>query len=874
MPARRFAAVVGSLTAWLCFAAPALAMDFGSGEVAAACGEPSSAEYQSAVLSDSPLGYWRLCERGVSSVANYLDVTGNARALQGSPNAGGTTTPIAKSPGQSLLNEPNAYQDFSSSYINAPSATGAYAPLSQMTARGPFSVEAWVKPKSNYTTCPTCGFVVPVARSSGSWQLGWAGTAPARGRDPLWVHDGIPGPPIGANGWTFTIYDGYHKHCAGCNDDTTHYMTAHRLQTTAPIEAGRWYHLVATYDGLTMRLYVDGALAGELGVGAIGDVRSAPSGLFGFGYAADEDHSSNTGASSSGQVQLHGSIDEGAYYGHELTAPQVADHYDAASSNPLSDHAGVDSAYRQGVATDSPYLWFPLDEHYTEATSQVTCGTCPSYKRTTAANAGAVGAPMRDITGPTFPLGGKDSGLEFREGAKITTTQGPKYPVPSTSNFSIETWIQSGSGTPEQQAFFAAPNCSGCGSANIGLRLNVGSLEVRADFDGFPNNTWQQLGGQGLNDGHWHHILVVRDLTGAANWRAYVDGEATGVTRPTTNQTLFRGNYIMLGDANSYLGLTGGGRIALDEFAYYTRALSGSRVDYEAIVAARNPVWAFDEDENFYPQKASAFAENFVTIDGAYDPDFANTLFNGAEEKLAAAGSPATEFLPPTLHLELLGERYVFGPDNQAESSVDDYIDARGDGEATYSADSERMYAEGHDDVVYARVVQDPDDVKIWVQYWVFYYYNSLSTFGVGPHEGDWEMIQVGLDPQNQPDAVTFAAHDTGYGCTWPEAEHGGIAGGAPVAFVAARSHAAYPHAGETDLPFTAVDRHRGGPEGISKILPFERIDGNPQWPGWRGRWGSSRTGDFKSPMNPSEQGDKWSRPSKFHNDHLDPLTC
>jgi Concanavalin A-like lectin/glucanases superfamily len=463
-----------------------------------------------------------------------------------------------------------------------------------MSARGPFSVEAWVRSKQSYTDCPTCGFVVPVARSAASWQLGWAGTAPARGRDPLWVHDGIPGPPIGANGWTFTIYDGYHKHCSGCADDTTHYITAHRLQTTAPIEAGRWYHLVATYDGLSMRLYVDGALAGELGVGAIGDVRSAPSGLFGFGYAADEDHSSNTGASSSGQVQLQGAIDEGAYYGHELAAEQVADHYDTASSNPLSGQAGVSSAYRGGVANDNPYLWFPLDEHYTEASTRATCYPCPSYERTTAANTGAVGAPVRDITGPSWPLGAKDHGLDFRDGARIATTQGPKYPLPSsTTNMSVETWIQTAPGTPEKQAFYATPTCGSC-SGMVGLRLNAGALDLRADNDGFTFNTWQSLGGQGLNDGRWHHLIVVR------------------------------------------------------EFAYYTRALEESRVDYDALLSRHAPQLMYDNDELYYPLAASAITDLFV--DNGQDRD-SNSLKNpegnaaDPEEGVFAIANPGQ--IPP-----------------------------------------------------------------------------------------------------------------------------------------------------------------------------------------------------------------------------------
>lgn len=298
-------------------------------------------------------------------------------------------------------------------------------------------------------------------------------------------------------------------------------------------------------------------------------------------------------------------------------------------------------------------------------------------------------------------------------------------------------------------------------------------------------------------------------------------------------------------------------------------------IDYDGLLATDAPVWAFDEEENFFPQKASAFTENWVPVAGGgyvLSTQFDNILFDAAGEELAAAGSPGSGAFPPPLYLGVLGETYFFGSGSEPESTTGDYIDARGSDEATYSADSARMYEEGHADIVYGRAAHDPDDGKLWLQYWLFYYYNSFETFGVGVHEGDWEMIQIGLDGQNRPDAVTFAAHNTGYGCTWSEAEHFGSGGGTPVAYVAARSHAAYPHSGETDLPFTAVDRHRG--TGAWKILPMESIVGNSRWPTWRGRWGSSTTGEFQSPTNPSEQGDKWSRPSTFHTDHRDPLKC
>jgi hypothetical protein len=295
-------------------------------------------------------------------------------------------------------------------------------------------------------------------------------------------------------------------------------------------------------------------------------------------------------------------------------------------------------------------------------------------------------------------------------------------------------------------------------------------------------------------------------------------------------------------------------------------------IDYGALLERYKPIWAFDHDENFYPQKASAFTDNWTSAGGGYvlDTTYDNVLFNGAHEPLASAGSPGSDPFPPPLALGELGASYFFGLNDQPPSPTTDYIDARGSDEATYLADSAKQYDLGNDDIVYGRVVHDPDNAKLWVQYWLFYYDNSYETLGFGTHEGDWEMIQVGLDDEDQADSATFAAHDSAEGCDWSQIDVGGASDEQPISYVAARSHADYPHAGETALDI-GTDEHRGDDQ--LRDLPVDSVDSTDRWTTWRGRWGSS-TGTFASPPNPSEQGDKWSRPSKFHDDHTNDAEC
>lgn len=175
------------------------------------------------------------------------------------------------------------------------------------------------------------------------------------------------------------------------------------------------------------------------------------------------------------------------------------------------------------------------------------------------------------------------------------------------------------------------------------------------------------------------------------------------------------------------------------------------------------------------------------------------------------------------------------------------------------------QYTTGYDDMIYGRVVHDPDDGQLWLQYWFFYYFNSFDVLGVGHHEGDWEMVQVGLNGSFAAQEMTYAAHNGAYRLNWADVVKDGVGSTRPVVYVAARSHASYPEPGETGVVWTlATDHHQG--DGLEKAsMPIEEIDSGIKWTHWPGRWGSSLDGSTPSPKTPIEQGDKWFNPSAFH---------
>jgi hypothetical protein len=81
------------------------------------------------------------------------------------------------------------------------------------------------------------------------------------------------------------------------------------LYSTTTINAGPWCHIVTTYDGSTMRLYVNGALEGSVAT-AVSIVDT-------------------TEAFKLTEGSFDGAVDEVAIYGYALSGAQVGEHYAA-----------------------------------------------------------------------------------------------------------------------------------------------------------------------------------------------------------------------------------------------------------------------------------------------------------------------------------------------------------------------------------------------------------------------------------------------------------------------------------------------------------------------------------------------------------------
>jgi hypothetical protein len=190
---------------------------------------------------------------------------------------------------------------------------------------------------------------------------------------------------------------------------------------------------------------------------------------------------------------------------------------------------------------------------------------------------------------------------------------------------------------------------------------------------------------------------------------------------------------------------------------------------------------------------------------------------------------------------------------------------------------------------LYGRVVRT--DTRVVLQYWLFYYANPLllpptivGTFWQS-HEGDWEVVNVVLDEDEEPLEAAYSQHCSGERKAWGSVTRYPADSTHPVAYVALGSHANYfaPGTGPlgtisispscipstvapilSQLPFLQVADQVVDGAGAGAVVgapglgveaaTVHRIDGQA-WASFGGRWGESEYFATPIPLGPIPAG-------------------
>jgi RHS repeat-associated protein len=246
----------------------------------AAVAQASADSYEATVKADNPTDWWRLDDPAGTATAADSSSNNHPATLANSPTQG--------QPG-ALTGDPSSSTSFNGTNQYCQAANSA-AP--DFTGTSPFSLEVWIKPTT--------------------------GTGDTSYRRILSKEHDSPTK----SGWILDIYQGTIRF-ERWNANTSSIVAS---PTSAPISTSKWTLVDATYDGTTMRLYLNGVqVASTTSSLAIPALPSTTPVLLG-GLADGSDYA--------------GGLQDAAVYTAALTPARVAAHYSAgtttASSTPTT----------------------------------------------------------------------------------------------------------------------------------------------------------------------------------------------------------------------------------------------------------------------------------------------------------------------------------------------------------------------------------------------------------------------------------------------------------------------------------------------------------------------------------------------------------
>ncbi len=279
----------------------------------------STSSYFNTITADSPLAYWRLGELSGTTAVN---------AMGSSYNGTYTNSPAMGQSG-ALSGDSNTADGFngSSSYMSTPYN-------SSLNPSGAFSVELWAYPTAATTT--------------------YRGIASSRNFPSGWVLYQSQ-----TNTWEFWINSG----------------SSMLTLSGGSVSLNTWTHLVATFDGTTAKLYVNGVQVASQNPTSYSPNTSAS---FTIGQGAPGSN-----------FFFNGKVDEASFYNKALSASQVSTHFTSASSSTsalytVSAVLAEDSGFTTNVMTLSPYPANPYTIPYTFLNA--TVGTKNLYVKFTASD--------------------------------------------------------------------------------------------------------------------------------------------------------------------------------------------------------------------------------------------------------------------------------------------------------------------------------------------------------------------------------------------------------------------------------------------------------------------------------------------------------
>lgn len=315
--------------------------------------------------------------------------------------------------------------------------------------------------------------------------------------------------------------------------------------STTKIEAGRWYHLVVTYDGSL------GSANCKIYINAVQDATTATySGGIGTGFTTEVLAIGMDPANAS--RVFSGSIDEVKVYNRTLSPSEITTLY----------KSGATTGSYGAIATSSILISSGLVSYLTFDGKTMTSST--STDSSGAGNHGALN------NSPRVVLGKVGQGVSLN-GSNQYINAGRNTSLNFTGNMAIAFWIN-----PNASQVSLANVINKHGSGNAGFTLQQNSASTNAYAFAWGNGSGYTCDSTTLftaTANMWQHVVVSKS---GAVLTAYLNGVQSGTCTGSFSTIATNSDNVNIGRWTSGAARYWGG--SLDDMRLYNRALSVSEV--------------------------------------------------------------------------------------------------------------------------------------------------------------------------------------------------------------------------------------------------------------------------------------------------------
>lgn len=367
-----------------------------------------------------------------------------------------------------------------------------------------------------------------------------------------------------------------------------------------------WHHMIATNNGTTTKLYIDGKKVLDFSETFAAATSTQPFVL---------------GAQYTGATSFYtGSLDELKVYTAALSESEILIDLNAGSAINFNTGTGVEAAQLSDGAGNPPVGYWKLDEN-TGTTSVVDS----SGNNLTGTLAGSMTAAdwVPGNIGSALDFDGTDDAVSFG------TTSVLKF---GSGNFTYSAWVKT-SATGATDVYIADSN-----NATAERLLYTGGANTAVCFArDASGNSATATGTTTITNGVWHHLACVRS---GSSVYIYVDGrlEGSGTNGSvgSTDTTPAASTTIAKRDNAAGLNMAG----LMDEVKIYNYARTAAQVAYDYNRGGPVGWWKFDECTGTTAYDSSGNANNgTITIGGTGTYTSAGTCGSGTSTHAWNAGT-------------------------------------------------------------------------------------------------------------------------------------------------------------------------------------------------------------------------------------------